>query len=60
MREELTSILPCTDLVVAQCFFERLGFLRDDASPDEYRMLHDASGGHVHLVQAVAGWLDST
>lgn len=58
MQQRLTAILPCTDLDRAQTFFERLGFIRDDGSPDEYRMLSDGRGGHVHLNPAVEGWLE--
>lgn len=57
MNERLTAILPCSDLDVAEAFFARLGFSRDDGSPDEYRMLSDGAGGAVHLNAAAAGWL---
>ena len=43
MRQGMTAILPCSDLQAAQGFFERLGFHREDNSPDDYRMLHDGS-----------------
>jgi hypothetical protein len=56
MDERLTAILPCNDLDQAQAFFARLGFVRAD-SPDDYRILSDGRGGHVHLTRAVEGWL---
>lgn len=56
MDQRLTAILPCNNLDQAQAFFERLGFRREE-SPDEYRMLSDGLGGHVHLQAAVEGWL---
>jgi len=59
MHQQLTAILPCSDLDEAQRFFERLGFVRDAGSPDDYRMLDDGRGGHVHLGPAVPGWLDA-
>ena len=58
MRQGMTAILPCSDLYAAQAFFERLGFRREENSPDEYRMLRDGLGGHLHLTRAVEGWLD--
>lgn len=58
MRQELTAILPCSDFGEAQRLFERLGFARDEGSPDDYRMLYDGLGGHVHLGPAAPGWLD--
>ncbi|GJG88849.1 glyoxalase [Gemmatimonadetes bacterium T265] len=57
MEQRLTAILPCNDLDAAEAFFARLGFTRDAGSPDDYRMLSDGRGGHVHLTAAVAGWL---
>ena len=57
MQPTLTAILPCNDLDRAEAFFVRLGFHREKGSPDDYRMLADQLGGHVHLNPAVAGWL---
>ena len=57
MKQQLTAILPCNDLDAAQKFFERLGFRRDAGGPDDYRMMSDGLGGHIHLVLAVKGWL---
>ena len=57
MNQGLTAILPCNDLDAAQSFFERLGFTRDEGSPDDYRMLADGEGGFIHLNRAVEGWL---
>jgi catechol 2,3-dioxygenase-like lactoylglutathione lyase family enzyme len=59
MDQRLTAILPCSDLDTAQAFFERLGFRRDDDSPDDYRMLSDGLGGFIHLNKAVEGWLQA-
>jgi hypothetical protein len=57
MEQRLTAILPCNDLDGAELFFARLGFARDPGSPDDYRMLSDGFGGHVHLNRAAEGWL---
>jgi len=57
MDQRLTAILPCNDLAAAEAFFNRLGFTRDPGSPDDYRILADGCGGHVHLNPAVDGWL---
>ena len=53
----LTAILARNDLDAAEVFFGRLGFVRDEAGPDDYRMLSDGHGGFVHLNRAVASWL---
>lgn len=55
-EQRLAAILPCTDLEAAEAVFARLGFTRDAGSPDDYRMLGDGRGGHVHLTAGVAGW----
>ena len=57
MEQRLTAILPCNDLDAAQAFFERLGFRLGPGSLDDYRMLSDGLGAHIHLNPAVAGWL---
>jgi len=57
MQPTLTAILPCNDLDRTEAFFVRLGFQREKGSPDDYRMLADGLGGHIHLNPAVAGWL---
>jgi catechol 2,3-dioxygenase-like lactoylglutathione lyase family enzyme len=59
MDQRLTAILPCNDLDAAQAFFERLGFRREEGSPDEYRMMSDGRGGFIHLNRAVRGWLQA-
>lgn len=59
MEQGLTAILPCNDLAAAQMFFERLGFVRETGSPDDYRMLADEQGGFVHLNTAVPRWLET-
>jgi hypothetical protein len=56
VEPRMTAILPCNDIDQAQAFFERLGFSRQDG-PDDYRMLADGLGGHIHLTRAVEGWL---
>ncbi|OAF00891.1 glyoxalase [Bradyrhizobium centrolobii] len=58
----LTAILPCNDLDASENFCARLGFTRTgDDKPaegdDSYRILSDEKGGHLHLTQAVEGWL---
>lgn len=53
----LTAILPCNDLDASEAFYRRLGFTRPDAGPSEYRILSDGKGGHLHLTDAVEGWL---
>jgi hypothetical protein len=59
MDQRLTAILPCNDLDAAQAFFERLGFRREEGSPDEYRMMSDGRGSFIHLNRAVKGWLQA-
>ena len=59
MEQHLTAILPCNDLDTAEAFFARLGFTRDQGSPDDYRMLSDGLGGNIHLNRAVEGWLQA-
>ena len=56
-EQKLTAILPCNDLDAAQAFFERLGFALNPGSPDDYRMMSDGLGSHIHLNPAVEGWL---
>jgi predicted lactoylglutathione lyase len=62
-EQRLTAILPCNDLDASEAFYNRLGFSRpqeDRPSPDEaddYRILSDGKGGHLHLNPAVPGWL---
>jgi len=59
----LTPILPCNDLDASERFYNRLGFSRPDSErpapgePDTYRMLSNGKGGHLHLTDAVEGWL---
>jgi hypothetical protein len=59
----LTAILPCNDLDASERFYNRLGFARPDSErpspgqPDTYRMLSNGKGGHLHLTDAVEGWL---
>ena len=59
----LTAILPCNDLDASEGFYNRLGFNRPEedrpTNPEEdgYRMLADGKGGHLHLTNAVEGWL---
>jgi hypothetical protein len=59
----LTAILPCNDLDTSEAFYNRLGFTRPegdrpaDKTEDSYRILSDGKGGHLHLTDAVEGWL---
>ncbi len=59
----LIAILPCNDLDASEQFYNRLGFTRPESekpangADDTYRMLSDGKGGHLHLTDAVAGWL---
>jgi Glyoxalase/Bleomycin resistance protein/Dioxygenase superfamily len=59
----LIAILPCNDLDASEAFYNRLGFARPvgerpaNAEEDTYRMLSDGKGGHLHLTDAVEGWL---
>jgi hypothetical protein len=57
MDQPLAAILPSNVLATAAAFFKRLGFTRDEANPDDYRMLSDGQGGFIHLNNAPAGWL---
>ena len=59
----LTAILPCNDLDASEAFYNRLGFSRPASErpapgeDDTYRILADGKGGHLHLTDAVEGWL---
>jgi catechol 2,3-dioxygenase-like lactoylglutathione lyase family enzyme len=59
----LTAILPCNDLDASERFYNRLGFSRPESERpapgelDGYRMLSNGEGGHLHLTEAVEGWL---
>ena len=56
----LTAILPCNDLDASEAFYARLGFTRagpDKVPGDAYRILSNDQGGHLHLTDAVEGWL---
>jgi catechol 2,3-dioxygenase-like lactoylglutathione lyase family enzyme len=59
----LTAILPCNNLDASERFYHRLGFTRSDGprpppgETDSYRLLSNGSGGHLHLTDAVEGWL---
>ena len=59
----LTAILPCNDLDASEAFYNRLGFTRAagdrpaTGQDDTYRILSDGKGGHLHLTDAVEGWL---
>jgi catechol 2,3-dioxygenase-like lactoylglutathione lyase family enzyme len=61
-EHRLTAILPCNDLDASEAFYKRLGFTRPEDRPanpldDTYRILSDGKGGHLHLTNAVEGWL---
>jgi catechol 2,3-dioxygenase-like lactoylglutathione lyase family enzyme len=51
----VTAIIPCNNLDASEAFYRRLGFV-NDSDYDEYRMLSDGKGGHIHLTPAVEGW----
>src|SRR5690349_17775288 len=55
----LTAILPCNDLDASAAFYGRLGFHSpaDAGTYEGYRILEDGKGGHLHLTDAVEGWL---
>lgn len=55
----LTAILPCNDLDASEAFYNRLGFHQPDGAErhEGYRILEDGKGGHLHLTDAVEGWL---
>jgi catechol 2,3-dioxygenase-like lactoylglutathione lyase family enzyme len=59
----ITAIVPCNDLDASERFYNRLGFTRpDSAKPapgedDSYRILSNGQGGHLHLTEAVKGWV---
>lgn len=59
----MIAILPCNDLDASERFYNRLGFSRPDGErpqkgePDTYRILSNGKGGHLHLTDAVEGWL---
>jgi hypothetical protein len=53
-----TAIIPCNDLDAAEAWWNRLGYARPpEQDYDDYRMLQDGAGGHVHLNKAVEGWV---
>ena len=53
----------CNDLEGSERFYNRLGFSRPEGAkpqlgePDTYRVLSNGKGGHLHLTDAVEGWL---
>lgn len=51
-----TAILPCNDLAASQAFYARLGF-RLTSDHGHYKILENGKGWHLHLNQAVTGWL---
>jgi catechol 2,3-dioxygenase-like lactoylglutathione lyase family enzyme len=61
----LVAVLPCNDLDASERFYARLGFLRVGSQHwrpppgelDDYRILSNGKGGHLHLAKAVDGWL---
>ena len=52
----LIAILPCKNLDASQAFYARLGFTCQ-SDYGSYRILADGRGAHLHLNQAVEGWL---
>ena len=61
MEQRLTAILPCNNLDTSEVFYNRLGFTRTDPNQrwedDNYRILSDGKGGHLHLTRSVEDWL---
>jgi hypothetical protein len=59
----ITAIMPCNDLDASERFYNRLGFTRPDSArpahgeDDSYRILSNGQGGHLHLTEAVKGWV---
>jgi catechol 2,3-dioxygenase-like lactoylglutathione lyase family enzyme len=56
----LTAILPCNDVAASEAFYGRLGFRRPGpltADAEDYVILSDGKGAHLHLRRAEAGWL---
>jgi len=53
MQPTLAAILPCNDIDRTEAFFARFGFKREEGGTDDYRMLADGFGGHIHLNPAV-------
>src|SRR3569833_612939 len=54
----LGASLPCNDLDAAERFYNRLRFVhRDEAVHEDYRILSNGAGGHLHLTSAVENWL---
>ncbi|MGU3361796.1 glyoxalase [Methylobacterium sp. M6A4_1b] len=54
----VVAVIPCNDLDGAEAWWSRLGFSRSsDRTYDGYRILSDDAGLHVHLTEAVAGWV---
>jgi len=59
----ITAIVPCNDLDASERFYNRLGFARPDSDrpasgeDDSYRILSNGQGGHLHLTEAVKGWV---
>jgi len=59
----LIAILPCNDPDASERFYNRLGFARSEdrtSAPgpsNPYRILSNNRGGHLHLTDAVEGWL---
>src|SRR5262249_27845503 len=54
----LVAILPCNDLDASERFYNRLGFVRRvEARNQDYRILSNNAGGHLHLACAEKDWL---
>ena len=57
----LVAILPCNDLDASERFYARLRFKRPPDytvhGKDDYRILSNGRGGHLHLNRAVEGWV---
>ncbi|MDF2117819.1 glyoxalase [Roseiarcaceae bacterium H3SJ34-1] len=57
----ITAVVPCNDLDASERFYNRLGFTRLDrpaaGEDDSYRILSNGQGAHLHLTEAVKGWV---
>jgi len=59
MPHGLIPILPCNDLQRSEQFYAQLGFINPNPgqSYEDYLLLEDRNGGHLHLTKAEEGWL---
>jgi hypothetical protein len=50
------AVLPCNNLDLSEAFYRRLGLNRTGGN-DDYRILENHQGDHLHLKKADEGWL---